>query len=836
MRWARICLLAALPFAHTAAATDSSVYWASGVCEGVSLDLSLGTNDTTSAETRLDLRLDANLRNPTVSGGVVHDGSLASNETWRAGVTHVVTSPFYVPEGRTLTIESDAVVKFCTLAGLVVNDGGVCIASNVTFTCVGDDSVGGATRVNGATAQAQDGLYVLSGTFATDDTTVTKYAPVSSFDWVGATASVTAIDERATPVWIVSNPTNLTYSTRWDGAASVAVTEKAPGAAQQTLISKTAVADGTVGWLPDGGLGEYAFRHVTPKNTLTATFVVPVPSVVSNNLNLTGGMTHFVPETVVVADGATLTIAAGAIVKFAPGATISVASNGNFVAVGTAGSPILFTSAQDAKSGLALPGFGTTPTAYDWPAFVFAEGADARLDYVELRYCGNGTLDLAKCGANTVIDAVACGVNLANSSSTAREVMLKAAKNGTYLGTIRGNVAVTKTGTGALAFAETQTYTGLTKVNEGTLRLASRKMAQLTPIQLWYKSGGHASDWKNKPTSYYDGMIITNTLSFFGSGSARIPQYFCGAQSRVEGWFYVPESDVGTWTVLMNYDDYMAIAFDDQWLVGCDTYNVTCSGTWTATAGWHKFKVVCGDTGGDYGSCVWSHAIHVKINGGNEIDFREDNIRIAGYADKGTVVEDPTAGEYMLTLADGTVVPGDPEKFDALWKNNFLTHRWSFNGTLEDSVGGQTATLCGSKLPTFEENNTVVRLPGGSRGTGWVSLGAGVLNCGEPVTLEIWAGQNKYEYYSRMFDFGKDTDAYINLTWSRSTTAGTDSFAIRNVIETQNDKVGGYLPGVMYHISMTFIPSENGNTIITYRKTDIDNYVVLRSHQVSVPG
>lgn len=81
-----------------------------------------------------------------------------------------------------------------------------------------------------------------------------------------------------------------------------------------------------------------------------------------------------------------------------------------------------------------------------------------------------------------------------------------------------------------------------------------------------------------------------------------------------------------------------------------------------------------------------------------------------------------------------------------------LVHRWSFNGDLTDSVGGQTAILQGSSKSTIIYENNQIRLPGAAHTAAYISLGAGIIptQCAG-VTIEMWMTAMGSGSWSRVF-------------------------------------------------------------------------------------
>ena len=160
--------------------------------------------------------------------------------------------------------------------------------------------------------------------------------------------------------------------------------------------------------------------------------------------------------------------------------------------------------------------------------------------------------------------------------------------------------------------------------------------------------------------------------------------------------------------------------------------------------------------------------------------------------------------------------------------NDYLLHRWTFNGTLEDSVGGATATLKGGAA--LDAASTHVKLPGGTKGAGWVDLGetGGFPTNDTPFTIELWATVHEYTKNRRIFSIGKrppadSTDPAIDSSlqsglhtyfadddgsgkwWRLTARGGTDG-------EKSIGGNGWFETDKEYHIAATFVPDGNGNT------------------------
>jgi autotransporter-associated beta strand protein len=161
-----------------------------------------------------------------------------------------------------------------------------------------------------------------------------------------------------------------------------------------------------------------------------------------------------------------------------------------------------------------------------------------------------------------------------------------------------------------------------------------------------------------------------------------------------------------------------------------------------------------------------------------------------------------------------------------------LVHRWSFNGSLADSVGGQTASAIGSC--TYQDANQIL-LAGGDKGTSYVDLGANVLPAdGSPVTIEIWATDLSIQTWARIFDFGLDQTSYIMMSWNRNGQIGQDTVEVKNV-GAVNDTLAPYTLGTQYHICLVIENySSNGSSKLTVYKQDAVTGATIKKTTLSL--
>jgi len=165
---------------------------------------------------------------------------------------------------------------------------------------------------------------------------------------------------------------------------------------------------------------------------------------------------------------------------------------------------------------------------------------------------------------------------------------------------------------------------------------------------------------------------------------------------------------------------------------------------------------------------------------------------------------------------------------DATWTplKAKLSHRWSFNGSLADSVGASAAQIIdpdndsltggGSTLST-----TDLLLDGGSRATSaYAQLGTNLLQGKKtPVTIELWGTQVAVQNWSRIFDFGSSSSEYLMMSWTQATTLASDNVDWTDLaISTSTNTNQPYTLGTEFHIVMTIEPGAgvNSATLVTW--------------------
>ena len=162
-----------------------------------------------------------------------------------------------------------------------------------------------------------------------------------------------------------------------------------------------------------------------------------------------------------------------------------------------------------------------------------------------------------------------------------------------------------------------------------------------------------------------------------------------------------------------------------------------------------------------------------------------------------------------------------------------LAHRWSFNGNLNDSQGGSTATKVGSNVTIADGK---AKLTGSGYGSGSLKLGTNLLNT-EAATIEIWASQTAARNWARVFDYGADNTHYFCLTWSYGTDITNERAGTKNTSEVAVDtSMAPYKLGRQFHISATFERQRDGTTFVRWMRRDAATGVLQKSGTMTIPN
>ena len=181
-----------------------------------------------------------------------------------------------------------------------------------------------------------------------------------------------------------------------------------------------------------------------------------------------------------------------------------------------------------------------------------------------------------------------------------------------------------------------------------------------------------------------------------------------------------------------------------------------------------------------------------------------------------------TETEGGMAITPETIVTDDLTIY-AHWERHVaadLVHRWSFNGDLTDSVGGQTATAIGNVTTDGQQYSTT----GGSSGTCYIDLGDWILPTNDlPVTVEMWVTRDVNVSYGRIFAWGSMPEG------SSLSTRNISHYATDHIqmswdgacrLTSSDINLGEFSVGVKYHIAAVYQPTASGIWKATFYKQD----------------
>ena len=324
---------------------------------------------------------------------VIHGGALTANETWAAGKVHVVRNWVRIPEGRTLTVATNAVVKFCENTGIQVD--GTIKANKAVFTSIADDTAGGDTDMNGETVDVGYGLYDIMGngtkTLTDCDIRCAASLPVDTTWTAGRVIHV---------MGVLTVPSGVTLTIQSGAVVKFATGAElkadggsisANGVLFTHLADDSAEAGGDTN--DDGDATSpvndaYKLTGFTPSadcelRYMTLTFE---GGTISSTKILQGNRVHKVTGNIMIASGGKLIVQPGAVVKMEAGLSINVNSGGTLEALGNRAQPIVFTSIKDDAHGGDTNGDGNKTVAEggDWK-YISVQG-QAYLQFCSLMY------------------------------------------------------------------------------------------------------------------------------------------------------------------------------------------------------------------------------------------------------------------------------------------------------------------------------------------------------------------------------------------------------------------------------------------------------------------
>ncbi len=214
---------------------------------------------------------------------------------------------------------------------------------------------------------------------------------------------------------------------------------------------------------------------------------------------------------------------------------------------------------------------------------------------------------------------------------------------------------------------------------------------------------------------------------------------------------------------------------------------------------------------------------HSQYSADADAQATYDEVRIwHGVLSDDELTANALLGPDTLAADDmGNVLPADAS--EELQANNYLLHRWSFNGTAADEMGGPDAVFNGNV--TYNEAKAV-SLAGGGRGSSWIDLGADAVPSDDtPFTFEAWTTVRTHNNWARLFSFGSPASGngsgtggmatgifYGFRKWQHNATAF--SLWPTNVGVSEETIDGLLAVNVEYHFVFVVNPNGNGGSTV----------------------
>ena len=452
--------------------------------------------------------------------------------------------------------------------------------------------------------------------------------------------------------------------------------------------------------------------------------------------------------------------------------------------------------------------------------------------------------------------------------------------SGAGLGAKGAEGAISKTGSGKLAF-DVLPCVGTLSVREGTLAITTRTKPALA--HRWSFNGDYRDAVTGDEFATPDGdVVFTNGntqvhleggargASKIALGAGRIPSenvtlefFFTMRKGQNYSKLFALGSDskncicvsldknstTGPLAIAARIKDVSIFANDEGW--GKLTANVPhhVAVTFTPNGNGGLWIQACarnlstgerlGSIGKSVSNCRLSDVIHSVFDLGHS-SFWSDNAASVTYDEVRVwdgVLSDTQLAESAALGPDA--LPGEAADVgnvlssaatDGIKANNYLLHRWTFNGDGEDKIGDHDAALKGTTLPVYV-GGTSVRLAGGPRGTSWIDLGANAIpaTLGDtPFTIETWTTMRGFQDWSQAFAFGSSTVADnpetvagkgktgLNFVYRRDAGADANRPAFRPAGSNldSNHAIGATVlsTDVEYHIAETVMPNGDGKS------------------------
>jgi len=217
--------------------------------------------------------------------------------------------------------------------------------------------------------------------------------------------------------------------------------------------------------------------------------------------------------------------------------------------------------------------------------------------------------------------------------------------------------------------------------------------------------------------SGYTGVDLINATGNNNASGTFVSDYLEDSQLRFDGWFYVEETQAGRWVFNCLFDDVLSLSIDGRWIFLNPKWTPQITAGCFVSAGWHRFTLVCGDTGGGYGSNITVSntkvPFSISINGGAAVAFHSaftfgtEAPSVTLDADRNWAAMGPVTFENGLTIdLNGhnlTLAGGTSDYVGAKIVNSNTSADstiYTYSGTIDTSLtSGSAGTVNVSTLP-----------------------------------------------------------------------------------------------------------------------------------------
>lgn len=307
-------------------------------------------------------------------------GDLPNGTHWTNSEVQILTADVHIPAGSTLTIDPGTVIKFANPSVDLTVDGKVLAQGTegapITFTEFRDD-IGGDTNGDGSNSSPSNGFW--------GKIKFQNGSSGSVFDHVNIRYggnSNAALEVNGASLTLSNSTVANSFST------GVRIQNSSPILNHNSYLNNSR----------DAVSSDLASQLVSSGSTATGNSVNGItldPGTLTGNVTWnTPDLSLYMPGTITVSAGSTLTVAAGQIVKLSTSGTNNLIVNGTLTAAGTNAAPVIFTSARDSTAGGDLLNRGNSSGSNgDWGRIEFTStSTGSTLDHTKVRFGGFGAL------------------------------------------------------------------------------------------------------------------------------------------------------------------------------------------------------------------------------------------------------------------------------------------------------------------------------------------------------------------------------------------------------------------------------------------------------------